>query len=123
MIKRWIKISKRLWDMTDFSDQFRKFKVMIRCKRIGFNFNVTRQSVCLVSNPITVDKFNCTPVDCASDFMMVRSKAIHFNWLGRSFGRPGLNRRSSFAPDFQWCCLTSNGSPVVTQHILSVEYS
>ena len=37
--------------------------------------NVMRQSTCLVINPITVDGyatlFNCTPVDRASDSMMV----------------------------------------------------
>ena len=57
---------------TDFSDQFRK--IIIRHKRIGYDFNVTRQSVCLVINPITVDNFaalfNCTPVDRATDSMM-----------------------------------------------------
>ena len=58
--------------MTDSSDQFRKIKM--RYKRIGYNRNVMRQSVCLVINPITVDGyaalFNCTPVDQASDSMM-----------------------------------------------------
>ena len=57
---------------TDFSDQFRK--VIIRHKRIGYDFNVMRQSACLVINSITVDNFaalsNCTPVDRASDSMM-----------------------------------------------------
>ena len=53
----------------DFSDQFRK--VIMRYKRIGFYINVMRQSVCLVTNPITVDSFaplfNCTPVGRASE--------------------------------------------------------
>ena len=40
---------------TDFSDQFRK--IIIRHKRIGYDFNVMRQSACLVINPITVDNF------------------------------------------------------------------
>ena len=57
---------------TDFSDLFRK--IIIRHKRIDFDLNVMRQSVCLVINPITVDNFaaffNCTPVDRASDSMM-----------------------------------------------------
>ena len=39
----------------------------MRYKRIGYNLNVMRQSVCLVINPITVDGyaalFNCTPMD------------------------------------------------------------
>ena len=51
-----------------------------------YNLNVMRQSACLVINPITVDgyaaRFNCTPVDRASDSMMARPKAIHFSWLG-----------------------------------------
>ena len=57
---------------TDFSDEFRK--IIIRHKRIGYDLNVMRQSVCLVINPITFDNFaalfNCTPVDRASDSMM-----------------------------------------------------
>ena len=53
---------------TDFSDQFRK--IIIRHKRIGYDLNVMRQSVCLVINPITVAAhFNCTPVDRAPDSM------------------------------------------------------
>ena len=59
--------------MTDFSDQFRK--IIMRYKRIGHNLNVMRQSAYIVINPITVDGhaalFNCTPVDRASDSMMV----------------------------------------------------
>ena len=58
---------------TDFSDHFRK--IIIRHKRIGYDLNAMRRSVLLVSNPITVDNFaalfNCTPVDRASDSMMV----------------------------------------------------
>ena len=92
--------------MTDFSDQFRK--IMMRYKRIGYNLNVMRQSACLVINPITVDGyaalFNCTPVDWASDSMMAPTY-------------------SSFASDFQWCCLTDQGSPSVMQHIVSIESS
>ena len=57
---------------TDFSDQFRK--IIIRHKRIGCDLNVTRQSACLMINPIKVDifaaLFNCMPVDRASDSMM-----------------------------------------------------
>ena len=63
---------KKIMGMTDFSDQFRK--IIMRYKRIGYNLNVMRQSVCLVINPITVDGyatlFNCTPVDRVSDSMM-----------------------------------------------------
>ena len=57
---------------TDSSDLFRK--IIIRHKRIGYQLNVMRQSVCLVINPISVDNFaalfNCTPVDRALDSMM-----------------------------------------------------
>ena len=57
---------------TDVSDQFRK--IIIHHKRTGYDLNVTRQSACLVINPIRVDNFaalfNCTPVDRASDSMM-----------------------------------------------------
>ena len=56
----------------DFSFQFRK--IITRYRRIGYNLNVMRQSVCLVFNPIMVDNyaafFNCTPVGRASDSMM-----------------------------------------------------
>ena len=62
---------KKIMGRTDFSDQFRK---IIRHKRIGYDLNVTRQSACLVDNPITVANFaalfNCMPVDRASDSMM-----------------------------------------------------
>ena len=58
---------------TDFSDQFRK--IIICHKRMDYDLNVMRQSVCLVINPITVDNFaalfNCMPVDRASDSIMV----------------------------------------------------
>ena len=54
-------------------------------KRIGYNLNVMQQSVCIGINQITVDGFaalfNCTPVDRASESMMVPPKAIHFSWL------------------------------------------
>ena len=59
--------------MTDFSDQFRK--IIICHKRIGYALNVMRQSACLVINPLTVDNFaalfNCTPVDLASDSIIL----------------------------------------------------
>ena len=86
---------------TDFSDQFRK---IIKChKRIYYDLNAIRQSVCLVINPITVDNFaalfNCTPVDGAPDSLIAPAysyKAIHFSWLGPQLfrlllGPPGLN--------------------------------
>ena len=56
----------------DFPFQFRKN--IERYRRIGYNLNVMRQSVCLVFNPIMVDNyaadFNCMPVGRASDSMM-----------------------------------------------------
>ena len=63
---------KKIVGRTDFSDHFRK--IIIRCKRIGYNMNVMRQAACLVVNPITVnnfaDLFNCTSVGRASDLMI-----------------------------------------------------
>ena len=32
------------------------------------------------------------------------------------FGHPGFNWWFSFAPGFQWCCLTTKGSSSVTIH-------
>ena len=55
---------------TDFSDQLRN--VLMLYKRIGYNLNVMRQSLCLVLYPNTVnniaDLFNCTPVDAFSSY-------------------------------------------------------
>ena len=54
---------------SSFAEQFRK--LIKRYKRIGYNPYITRQAVCLVVNPITVDSyaslFNCTTVVRASD--------------------------------------------------------
>ena len=64
---------KNIRGMTDFSDQSRK--IIMRYKRIGYNLNVMRPSACLAISPITVGGyaalFNCTPLDRASDSMMV----------------------------------------------------
>ena len=63
---------KKLIRWNDFSFQFRKIITLYR--RIGYNLNVTRQSACLVFNPIMVDNyaafFNCMPVGRASDSMI-----------------------------------------------------
>ena len=45
-----------------------------------------------------------------------RHKAIYFSWFGPELfglllGPPGFNCWFSFAPVFQWCCSTSQGSP------------
>ena len=65
--------SKTIMGRTGFSYQFRK--MIIRHKRIGYDLNVMLQSSCSVINPITVDNFaalfNYTPVDRASDSLMV----------------------------------------------------
>ena len=46
-------------------------KVIVRCKKIGYNINVMRQMACLVVNPIKVNSFsylfNCTTVGRTSD--------------------------------------------------------
>ena len=63
---------KKLKGRNDFSFQLRK--IITRYRRIGFNLNVMRQSVCLVFNPIMVDSyaafFNCMQVGRASASMM-----------------------------------------------------
>ena len=65
------------------SDQFRK--IIICCKRIGYNINIMRQSACLVFNPITVNNFaslfNCQWVGRQTQWWP-RHKAIYFSWLG-----------------------------------------
>ena len=104
----------------DFSDQFRK--IIVRYKRTGYNINIMRQSACLVFNRITVNNF-------ASLFNRHRwvrcqthrwpgHQTIYFSWLGSELfclllGPPGFNCWFSFAPVFQWCCSTPQGSPGV----------
>ena len=57
-------------------------------KRIGYDINVMRQSVCLVINPLTVDSFaslfNCRPIGRVSDSMMGprQSLLIYLSSLG-----------------------------------------
>ena len=55
-------------------------------------------------------------MDRESDSMMARHKAIYFSWFGPELfclllGPPGFNCWFSFAPVFQWCCSTPQGSP------------
>ena len=56
----------------DLDNQFKK--TIMRYKRIDYNVDVMRQSVCLVVNPVTLNNFavlfNCTPVDRVSDSMI-----------------------------------------------------
>ena len=66
---------KKLIRRNSFSFQFRK--IITRYRRIGYNLNVMRQSVCLVFKPVVVDNyaafFKCTPVGRESDSMMAPS--------------------------------------------------
>ena len=90
-----------------------------------------RQSACLVINPITVNNFatlfNCMPVDRASDYDGPDLKL--FILVGWARSSPsvawsnGAQLMIFFASDFQWCCLTDQGSPSVMQHVISVESS
>ena len=43
---------KRIVDKTNVSAQFKK--IIKRCKRVGYNMDIMRQSACLVVNPIRV---------------------------------------------------------------------
>ena len=56
-----------------------------------------------------------------------RPKAIHFSWLESEFFCVCclVNRGSTdeLGKDFQWYCLTSQGSPAVTQYVVYVESS
>ena len=62
---------KRIVGKPSFSDQFKK--IIERYKRVGYSMDITRQSACLVVNPIIVYSygflFNCTMVGQASDSM------------------------------------------------------
>ena len=61
---------KRIIGSPDFSDQFQK--IIIRHQCIGYDLNVMRQSVCLVTYAVDnfAALFNFTPVDRAPDFIM-----------------------------------------------------
>ena len=75
-------------------------------------------------NPITItvsnfaSHFNCTPVGLND------GRDIKLVGLGRSFlfclllGPPEFNCWFSFAPVFQWCCSTPQGSPGVGRNTL-----
>ena len=53
----------------DFPTHFKK--IIVRYKKIGYNIDVLRQTVCLVVNPIKVANFayviDCTMIGRASD--------------------------------------------------------
>ena len=63
---------KRIVGKPNLSDQFKK--IVKRYIRVGYNFDIMRQSSCLFLNPIAVYSygflFNCTMVGQASDSMM-----------------------------------------------------
>ena len=65
-------IFKRIVGKPYFSDQFKKI-IKRYIKKVGYNFDVARQSACLVVTPITIYSygflFNCTTVGQASDSM------------------------------------------------------
>ena len=115
--------------MTDFSDQFQK--ILMRYNRIGYNLKVLRHSACLVINPITNDGFaalfNCTPVDRASDPMMGRPKAIHFNGWDQSFTIArsiGAQLIIFSCPRFPVVLFDRPGISIsVMQHVVSVQPS
>ena len=74
---------KRIAGKPNFSDQFKK--IVKHYKRIGYNLDITRQSACLVLNPITVYSygflFGCTTVGRASG--SVAALAWGFDrWVG-----------------------------------------
>ena len=51
-------------------------------------------------------------------------KLFIFSWLGPELSSVAWSTGAlAFASDFQWCCLTDQGSPSVMQHIISVESS
>ena len=62
---------KRIVRKPNLSDQFKK--IIRRYVKVGYNLDATRQSTCLILNPITVNSygflFNCTTVGQASDSM------------------------------------------------------
>ena len=101
-------------------DQFRK--IIICYKRIGYNINIMRQSA--QSRLITL-----LPSLIARRWVghqtqwWPRHKAIYFSWLRPwlfcpLLRPPGFNCWFSFAPVFQWCCSTPQGSPGVGHNTL-----
>ena len=74
---------KRIVLKPNFSDQYEK--IIKRYMKVGYILDVTRQSTCLVLNPITVYSygflFNCTMVGQASDSMTTLT--LNFTrWVG-----------------------------------------
>ena len=107
----------------DISDQFKR--IIICCKRSGYNINITRQSAWLAQSWL----ITLLPSLIARRWVgrqtqwWPRHKAIYFSWLGPELfclllGPPGFNCWFSFAPVFQWCCLTPQGSQGVGRNTL-----
>ena len=46
---------RKIIGKNDFPDHFKK--IIVRCKKIGYNINVLRQTTCLVVNPVKVNSF------------------------------------------------------------------
>ena len=65
--------SKKIVGTNNFSTQF--IKIISHYKKIGYNFDVLQQTVCLVVNPIIVGNFafliKCTLAGQTSDSMAV----------------------------------------------------
>ena len=94
-----------------------------------------RQSACLVINPIMVDNLQCS---CTlklhggeSDFRLYDGHDLKLfflvGWDRSSLSSVVWYTRAQlmifFASYFQCCCLAVQGSPTVTQHVVSVEPS
>ena len=60
---------RKIIDKTDFSVQCKK--IVTHNKKIGYNMDILRQTVCMVVNPIMTDScaslFNCTMIGPSSD--------------------------------------------------------
>ena len=67
---------RKIFGKTDFSDQIKK--IVTNYKKIDYNMDILRQTICMVVNPIMVDNFaylfKCTAVS--------RSFRIRFQMIG-----------------------------------------
>ena len=68
---------RKIVGKTNFSEQFRKLKLINRYKRIGYSLDIMRQTACLAVNPNIVDGyaslFTCTMAVLALDSMTASS--------------------------------------------------
>ena len=51
----WCINSEKIIGKTDFPYQFKN--IIVRCKKIGYNMDVLRQTACFVVNPVNVNSF------------------------------------------------------------------